>query len=216
MATSLLSEKAEDRTQAGGYSFWADQPPTLYRLSVHQYDQMARAGILDGEDRVELIDGLLVNKMTKNERHMATTKRIVREVQKALPPNFHVAKEDPIVTPRSEPEPDVAVIRGEIEDYLSRKPRADDVVLLVEVSDTTYAADRAKLRLYAEAGIPTCWIANLPSDRIEVYHDPTGPDPHPDYRHRQDFGRNTTITLLIDGQEAARLAVNELLPPRAD
>ena len=89
---------------------------------------------------------------------------------------------------RSEPEPDVAVLRGGSRTTSTRKPSAEDAVLVVEVSDTTYAVDRAKLRLYAEAGIPCCWIANLPSDRIEVYTDPTGADSASVYRKREDFG----------------------------
>lgn len=215
MATSTLTEKTSEaiakcRTQPSG-----ETTRSLYRLSVEQYDRMAREGILDGEDRVELIEGLLVEKMTKNERHMATTKRIVRQVQKVLPAGWHVAKEDPILTERSEPEPDVAVIRGEIEDYLCRKPSASDVALLVEVADTSYASDRAKLRLYAEAGIPCCWLANLPADRIEVYTDPTGVDAEPDYRKREDFGRDSELLLMIEGREVARLPVKDLLPPSA-
>jgi Uma2 family endonuclease len=185
----------------------------LYRFSVEQYDRMARDGILNGEDRVELIDGLLVQKMTKNERHMAATKRIVRAIDRVLPEGYHVAKEDPIVTVGSEPEPDVAILRGDIDDYLSRKPRGGDVLLLVEVFDTTYAADLAKLPLYAEAGIVHCWIANIAADRIEAYAEPTGPDASPQYRRREDFARGATIPLVIDCREVARLAVNDLLPP---
>ncbi len=212
-ATALVEQRQKPETDSKVRPVMAEGQ-TIYRLSVEQYDEMARLGILNGEDRVELIEGLLVEKMTKNERHMAATKRTSERFERNLPEGFYVAKEDPIVTGRSEPEPDVAVLRGEIEDYLTRKPSAADVVLLVEVADTSYAIDRAKLRLYAEAGIPCCWIANLPSDRIEVYTDPTGADPEPDYRRRQDFARDAEIALTIDGQEVARLAVNAMLPPQ--
>ncbi|HEU5116742.1 MAG TPA: Uma2 family endonuclease [Isosphaeraceae bacterium] len=211
-ATALVEDRQKAENEPGIRPVTAEEQ-RIYRFSVQQYDEMVRVGILTGEDRVELIEGLLVEKMTKNERHMAATKRIVREVQRRLPEGLHVAKEDPIVAGRSEPEPDVAILRGEIEDYLTRKPAAADVVLLVEVADTTYTIDRAKLRVYARAGIPCCWIANLPADRIEVYTDPTGTDPEPDYRRRQDFARDSEVSLMIDGQEVGRLAVNDLLPP---
>jgi Uma2 family endonuclease len=214
MATVIEEKSCTDLTRSSGGYLSDGSTSVLYRLSVAQYDRMAREGILNGEDRVELVEGLLVEKMTKNERHMATTKRIVRALQRVLPDGWHVAKEDPIVTARSEPEPDVAVLRGEIEDYLTQKPGAADVVLLVEVADTSYSVDRAKLRLYAEAGIPVCWIANLAADRIEVYSDPTGPDAQPDYRKRQDFGRDSEVPVVVEGQEQARLAVNDLLPPQ--
>lgn len=185
----------------------------LYRLSVEQYQQMARAGILTENDRIELIEGLLVWKMTKYERYIATTRLIVRACERILPDGWLVAKEDPIVTARSEPEPDVAILRGTIEDYFHRKPGGGDIALIVEVAESSYADDRRKRAIYAEAGIPHYWIANLNADRIEAYSDPTGPDPSPDYRSRHDYGPGESIPLVIEGREVARLAVNDLLAP---
>lgn len=186
----------------------------LYRLSVEQYHRMAQAGALTEDDRVELIEGLLVRKMTKCERHISTTKLIVRAVEKVLPGGWHVAKEDPIVTARSEPEPDVAVLRGAIEDYFHRKPGPADVGLIVEVAESSYSDDVRKRVIYAEAGIPCYWIANLGADRVEVYTDPTGPDPAPDYRNRRDFGPGESVPLVLEGREVAQLAVDSLLAPR--
>lgn len=214
MATAIEEKKSEDFTRDSGRHLSEGNRPVLYRLSVDQYDRMAREGILNGEDRVELVEGLLVEKMTKNERHVGTTWAVQHGLTALLPAGYFVSKEDPVRLGRSEPEPDVAVLRGRYQDYLGRKPEARDVVLLVEVADTSYAVDRAKLRLYAESGIPRCWIANLAADRIEVYSDPTGPDAQPDYRKRQDFGRGSEVPIVLEGRELARLPVDDLLPPQ--
>ncbi|MEW4568245.1 Uma2 family endonuclease [Tautonia sp. JC769] len=191
----------------------ADPAYRLYRLSVEQYQAFGRSGILTPDDRVELIEGLVVEKMTRYERHIGTTKRLARFIERALPAGWHVGKEDPIVLARSEPEPDISVLRGDIDSYDQQKPQAADVNLVVEVADSSYAFDRRKMAIYAEAGIPTYWIANLNADRIEVYSEPTGPDPTPEYRSRRDFARSAAIPLVIDGREVARLAVDTLLAP---
>lgn len=190
-----------------------DPADRLYHFSVEQYHEFGRSGILTPDDRVELIEGLVVKKMTRYERHIGTTKRLARFIERALPAGWHVGKEDPIVLARSEPEPDISVLRGDIDAYDQQKPQAADVILVVEVADSTYAFDRRKLTIYAEAGIPIAWIANLNADRIEVYSEPTGPDPAPEYRSRRDFARSEEIPLVIDGREVARLAVETLLAP---
>ncbi len=185
----------------------------LYRLSVAQYQRMTEAGILTPDDRVELLDGLLVRKMSKNAPHIAATRLLQRALDQNLPPGWMTSKEDPISLEHSEPEPDVAVLRGTLEEYFHRKPGPDDVSLAIEVADATYNDDRQKIRLYAEAGIVRSWIVNLPQRRIEEYSDPTGADPAPDYRTRREYGPNDEITLVLEGREIARLAVRNLLPP---
>ena len=131
-----------------------------------------------------------------------------------IPAGWHVAKEDPVVIqPYSEPEPDLSVVRGAIRDYLKRKPEPRDVALLVEVSDSSYAYDRSKkLAIYAAAAFAIYWILNLPERRLEVYSDPTGPSEAPEYRHRQDYGPDDAVPLVIDGREVGRIAVRDLLP----
>lgn len=184
----------------------------LYRLSVEQYDQLARAGVLTKKDRVELIEGLLVEKMTKNERHLTTTWMIQHLLNRGLPPGWFAVTESPIRLARSEPEPDVLVLRGRIQDYQAGKPRPEHLALVVEVADSSYLDDASRRRLYAEAGIPFYWIAHIPADRIEVYSDPTGLDPQPDYRTRHDYGRGDEIPVILDGRDVFRLRVEELLP----
>jgi Uma2 family endonuclease len=113
----------------------------------------------------------------------------------------------------SEPEPDAKVVRGTPRDFKGRRVAGSDVALVVEVSDSTLRDDQTtKKALYARAMIPFYWIVNLPSNRLEVYSDPTGPDPSPDYRRRSEHGPDDVIPLILDGQEVARIAVRDLLP----
>jgi Uma2 family endonuclease len=113
----------------------------------------------------------------------------------------------------SEPEPDVAVVRGSDDDYSDHHPGPEDVPLLVEVADTSLRRDRGfKKAIYAKARIAVYWIVNLIDRRVEVYTQPTGPAAAPDYGQHQDFGETDQVPLVIEGREVARIAVSELLP----
>lgn len=183
---------------------------SLYLLDVEQYHAMARAGILDEGAPVELLEGMLVSKMTKLPPHVIATKLVHLALSRTVPAGWHVGQEAPVVfLPRNEPEPDFSVVRGEIRDYSQRDPGPEDVGLLIEVADSSPTRDRqAKLRIYAGAGVPVYWIINLVDRQVEVYTGPTGPR----YAQRTDFGPDDAAPLCLDGQEVARLAVRDLLP----
>ena len=132
------------------------------------------SGILSKNDKLELIEGILVEKMTKGSDHLATTWLLEEFVRPALPPGYFLVSESPIRLLRSEPEPDLMVLRGRASHYIGRKPTPGDVALVVEVSDSSLAEDRARAPLFAEAGIPAYWVVNIPDRRIEVYSDPAG------------------------------------------
>jgi Uma2 family endonuclease len=188
-------------------------PPILYQLSIAQYHAMLQQGILKDEDRVELLEGYLVTKMGKNPPHATGLRLLRRALGRLLPGGWFLDTENPVTTPDSEPEPDVAVVRGMEEQYSARHPGPADVGLLVEVADTTLPTDRGlKLRLYARSGIPVYWIVNLNDRQVEVYTDPSGPADEPTYRHRQDYGPDAVVPIILDGQERASLAVRDLLP----
>src|SRR5438132_10578955 len=112
-----------------------DEP--IFRLSVEQYHQMARAGILTEDDPVELLEGWLVRKMTKHRPHSRCTYRTRRALDRLVPAGWYVDAQEPVTTTDSEPEPDVAVIRGDDDDYPDRHPGPDEVALVVEVADST-------------------------------------------------------------------------------
>jgi Uma2 family endonuclease len=186
----------------------------VHRLSVEQYHAMIAAGILVHGDPIELLDGLLVTKMTRHPPHVVAASLLFAAFYRALPAGWHACKEDPItLPPASEPEPDLTVVRGEIRDYAVRNPGPADVALVVEVSDSTLAFDRGfKLRLYARAGLPVYWILDVVEGVVEVHTDPTGPAPEPSYRRREVVGRDGELTLDLGGPGPVRLAVRDLLP----
>ncbi len=111
------------------------------------------------------------------------------------------------------PSPDIAVIRGPDTRYQARHPDASEVALLIEVSDSTYAVDRGpKWRRYAASRVPYYWIVNLPMRQIEVYREPAGRGRSASYRVVEVFASGSEIPVIIEGREAGRIAVDEILP----
>lgn len=108
----------------------------------------------------------------------------------------------------------ICISRAEgLRDYQDRCWRPEDVPLVVEVSDTSLRDDQGvKKTINARSGIAIYWVVNLVAGRLEVYTDPTGPDPSPDYRRRADLGPGDEVALVLDGHEVARIAVADLLP----
>jgi Uma2 family endonuclease len=183
----------------------------LYRFTVAQYERMVEVGILTEEDRVELIDGYVVTKMGKKPPHVWAVDSVEELLRNLLRAGWCVRGENPAnIPPFDEPEPDIVVARGTRAAYLQRHPDPADIVLLVEVSDTTYHRDRGKKwDANAKSGIPVYWIVNLTRRRIEVYTDPTPEG----YRSRRDYQAGESIPVVIDGRELGRIAVDEILPP---
>ena len=185
----------------------------ILRLSIEQYHAMIQAGILTDDDSVELLEGWLVFKMPKNPPHRATTRLVRTALDNILPPGWYVDSQEPITLFNSEPEPDIVVVRGDTRQYLDRHPGAEDIAMVIEVSDTTLQRDRTvKKRIYARAGIAIYWIVNLVEEQVEVYSQPIAEVEQPDYSQRLDCGRSAVIPIMIEGREIGALAVNSLLP----
>lgn len=184
-----------------------------YRLSVDQYHQMIAQGILPENEPIELLEGCLVKQMTKKPPHVVSTGLVQDALTPLLPAGWHLSVQDPVTTEESEPEPDIKIVRGHRRDYAAHHPRPEDVALVVEVADTSLAADQGiKKRIYARAGMPYYWILNLLARRLEVYSDPTGPNPAPDYRQRRDFEADDMVAVIVSGHELGRVRVGDLLP----
>lgn len=185
----------------------------IWRLSLDQYHEMIRAGILTDDDPVELLEGWLVAKMPKNPPHRVATQLSREALERVVPAGWYVDAQEPVTIGDSEPEPDVTVVRGSRRDYRDHHPGAQDVALLAEVSDTTLQRDRgSKKRVYARANVPVYWIINLIDSQVEVYTNPSGPGEQPDYGQRQDYGPADQVPVVIDGREVGRIAVRDLLP----
>ncbi|MEX2118365.1 MAG: Uma2 family endonuclease [Pirellulales bacterium] len=187
-------------------------PFPVRRFTVEEYHRLGKLGVLTEDDRVELLDGWIVPKTNLNPSHSVSVQLVDDAVRKQLPAGWCIRIQDAITTADSEPEPDVAVVRGSIRDYTSRHPGPDDIGLVVEVADTSLARDRYKCALYGRSAIAAYWIVNLIDRRIEVYGDPTGLDANPGYRRRADYGEDDQVPLFVDGREIARLQVRDLLP----
>src|SRR5262249_54067036 len=156
---------------------------------VAQYHDLIRLGILADGAPVELLEGLLVTKMSKKPSHSYVNEQLRLGAQRILPAGWLVRAQDPITLDTSEPEPDLTIPRGKLADYAERHPAPGDIAQLAEVSDTTLAFDRGmKKRIYARARIPVYWIVNLVDRQVEVYTQPSGPAEEPDYAHHQDYG----------------------------
>jgi Uma2 family endonuclease len=185
--------------------------PPLHRITVDEYERIVASGALDDPARVELIGGYMVDKMGKNADQRYTTKETLKALDRRLPPGWTSQKEEPVRIPDfDEPEPDIAIIRGSDADYRGRLPTADDVGMLVEVSESTLRQDRGKKRTaYAKANIPVYWIVNLVDRQVEVY---TRPTKDGRYRSRKDYKPGQQVPVVIAGQPLPPIAIDDILP----
>ena len=141
---------------------------------VDEYHKMSEAGILSEDDRVELIEGEIIKMSPIGSRHAACVKRLNALLNRRVGQAAIISVQDPIrLDDYSEPEPDIALLKFRDDFYSQSLPTADDVLLIIEVADTSVEYDRSvKLPLYARAGIPEVWLADLPGDGVEAYSEP--------------------------------------------
>ena len=146
---------------------------TRHRFSVDEYEDMIQLGILAENDRVELIRGEVLDKMPIGVQHGGMVNRLNRQFPLLLPGVIQAAIQNPVVLTDSEPEPDVALLTPRNDDYLTVKPHPSDILLLVEVADSSLQYDReVKGPLYADNGIREYWIVDLHDETLEVYRQP--------------------------------------------
>ena len=167
---------------------------TAKRFSIAEYHRLAELGFFAPDERVELIRGELIKMAAKGRFHSVCNSLLVEELILLLARSARVRVQDPIIlsTTDSEPEPDVVIARNRSDNYLSSHPEPADILLAIEVSDSTLKYDReTKLSLYAEAGISNYWIFNLVDNQLEMYSEP--------YQKRQgDFNYRSQRIVLPD------------------
>jgi Uma2 family endonuclease len=148
--------------------------PTVKRFTINEYHQLIQLGFLTEMDHVELIRGEIVKMTAKGTAHSTVNRRLLRELSKLLNERATLQSQDPIVLPaNSEPEPDIAIVKNRPDDYLSSHPHPEDILLLIEVADSSLTYDQAtKLSLYAQANILDYWIFNLIENCLECYSEP--------------------------------------------
>jgi Uma2 family endonuclease len=145
-------------------------------LTVAEYHRMGEVGILTEDDRVELIEGQLIAMSPIGSEHAGTVNALNRRLVLAVGDRGVVAVQNPVqLDDRSEPQPDFAVLKPRADDYRRATPRPDEVLLIIEVADSSLAYDRrVKRSLYARHGIPEFWIVNLAAGEVEVCRAPEG------------------------------------------
>lgn len=187
----------------------------LYRFRVEQYEKMIEAGVLTSGDHVELIEGIVVQKMTQHPPHAVAIDYTLDALRPLLPEGWRLREQKPIKLSNSEPEPDLVVVRGPLQRYERQHPGPRDIALLIEVADASLEGDRQeKGQTYARARIPVYWIINLIDRQVEVYTEPKG-GKSPAYRRRADYRLDAKVPLVIEGNEVGQVSVSDLLPSSA-
>jgi len=184
----------------------------IYQMTPRQFRTAIDAGVF-GEKHVELLGGIPFI-MSENPPHIFVSIRLLAALQLlAALPRWVVDKEVTLALGRWRPLADTAVLRGPDTSYRTRLPRAADVPLLVEISDTTYARDSGpKLRRYASFRIPVYWIVDLNRRIVEIRTEPYGKGKPAGYAVCHTYREGDTIPVELDGQEVGRVAVSDLLP----
>lgn len=150
--------------------------PTKAKLwTVDDYHRMIETGILTGNDRVELLEGQIIEMNPQLPPHAATTQRAFRYLDRLLETVAYVRMQLPVtLKPKSEPEPDIVVVRIDAHEYGDHHPTPDEIFLMIEVADSTLLGDRQqKALIYAKAGIADYWILDVNAKQVYVFREPT-------------------------------------------
>jgi len=176
-------------------------PSVLRRLfTVDEYHEMVRAGILTEEDRVELLEGEIVRMSPIGCRHAACVKRLNQLLTQRLRGRAIVSVQDPVhLDEHSEPQPDVALLRPDPGFYAATHPTPTDILLVIEVADTSADFDRKeKIPLYGRAGVREAWLVDLAAGAIEIHREPSAEG----YR---------TVVRVVRGQSLSPSAAADVL-----
>ncbi|WP_404785629.1 Uma2 family endonuclease [Altericista sp. CCNU0014] len=194
---------------------------TAKRFTIDEYHQLIQLGFLveggalrDGKhERIELIRGELMQMATKGIPHTFCTSRLCRLLDRLLEDRAVIRGQEPIaLLPNSEPEPDVVIARGRDTDYLAHHPYSEDILLVVEVADSSLDYDRTtKLTLYAESGIANYWIVNLNAQQLERYSQPY-PTAQGEFQYRSKQISLLDESVPIPGFADARLDLKQIFP----
>jgi Uma2 family endonuclease len=178
-------------------------PEVRQRVSPLSVAEYHRLGEFNGNGRrIELIRGIVIEKMSKSPLHSSIAKRLYDRIAALLPRGLVVRREDPITLADSEPEPDIAIVRGSEADFFQAHPAT--AKLVVEVAVSSPELDRASVSLYAEAGVAEYWIVLGQERQVEVYRQPENGR----YKEMHVFGFNDTLECAT--VPAVRIPVSDL------
>jgi Uma2 family endonuclease len=199
----------------GGIPDWS--APLVHSFTVDDFHRLAASGVFGPEDRVELIAGQIYD-MTPIGAPHATSVQLALAALWKLPlataiGTWHIRVQQPLTLTHSEPQPDLAIVRGKPEDYATRHPGASDVGLVIEVADASLSLDRGKkLAVYAGESVPHYWIVDLANRQVECYGSPSGPrDPGTaSYGEQRIFQAANELALVLDGTAIGSIRAAEL------
>jgi len=183
-------------------------PLKKYHFTVEEYHRMGEAGIIAPGRRVELIRGEIIEMSPINSLHAGTVKLLNRLLSPLLGEDYIVSVQDPVELDRySEPEPDLAILKYRKDLYTQSHPKPSDVLLIIEVADSSLEKDREiKLPLYAAAGIEEAWTINLQDQQIEVNTEPTAKG----YSNKHIYRKGDIITHSLIGKlEVDRVLITD-------
>ncbi|HEX8118754.1 MAG TPA: Uma2 family endonuclease [Pyrinomonadaceae bacterium] len=158
-----------------------------YSFTAEEFERMGEAGILRQDARLELIDGEIFEMSPIGSAHAACVKFLTAVLYRLFGDTYVIGVQDPVrLNDFSEPQPDVTLLRRRDDYYREGHPTPADVLLAIEVADTTVVKDRTvKIPLYARSGVPEAWLVNIPEEQLEVYSDTVNGV----YRRAEVFGR---------------------------
>ena len=179
----------------------------VYRMDIDEFERIA--GLLKAE-RVELIDGFIVQRVVTDPPHVLASEKMRRKLDPMLPEGWFVREDKPVRVHRTcEPLPDLSVVRGDPDTYEKCHPAPVDVAMVVEISDSTLTKDRGEQQVnYSRGGIAVYWIVNLIDRQVEVYTEPNLDG----YASCIVYKSEQSVPVLIDGVEVGQIAVAEILP----
>ncbi len=187
----------------------------LFSFTAEAFFKMIEADVFADDERVELWDGQVHERMAKKRPHFLSSAKVDFALQRLAPPGWFVGGEGPIKLNQVRvPLPDLVILRGVFDDYVDRDPSAADVGLVVELSDSSLRYDTTiKLAAYAEAGIPAYWVVNLIKNVIQTYETPISAERR--YAEEAVYAVGQSVPLRSDGVIVAEIAALDLLPIRA-
>jgi len=181
----------------------------VYRLRVEDYDKMIEYGIFGEDERVELLDGVLVKMSPKGIRHRNSTYLASTFFQEKFGRNIVTQSQDPIrLDDFSEPEPDIVLAKAPLSNYALRHPAPKDILLIMEIADSSVAIDRQKAQKYAENSIAQYLILNLNTNEIEEYREPSAEG----YRFKKTYTKDESFNLVAFPDVSVKVSDLLLIP----
>ena len=183
------------------------------KFTVEEYHKLIEDGFFANDEKFELIEGWIVNKMSRNPPHDVAIFLAQSELSSRLPAEWVMRVQLAVTLSDSEPEPDLAIVRAPGRAYSTRHPNASEIAMVVESSSTSLEFDRSdKARIYAVAGVPVYWILNVVDGQVEVYTSPSEQGSNQGYRTQEIFEGDDQVQFVIDGRKIADIPVRDLLP----